>query len=431
MQGKLNLFQITMLHWRDLHPYNAVHVVVVEQSLEPGRLKACIETELESAGLTGLHLARRRRRFEYRGGAQAIAVTILPGADDVRRAVDREIERQLNLPFAPDGAISPFRFFAVDGAGAFHLGLVYDHFIAGGDSITLLLGRLVARYRAGAAAEMAAWTPRLYPRTYWALFRRHAGYLWRGLRRVPMLAASCRRSLRAPCRSRGDASNAFLSQGVDASQAAGLVRIARDWGVTRNDLFLALLLSALASVVPQRRLAERRRELGVAAIMNVRGEFEADAAHTFGQFLASLRVSHPVGPEVGLRELAEAVGAQTARIKTEKLYLQTLLALGELAIAWPLLRADLRRCFLAKHYPIWAGVTSLNVDSPWQSPPGGEAPRHYLRAVPTGPLAPIVVAVTSFAGRIELGISYRRADVSGEFVAALLSEFLGRIRSLA
>src|SRR5208283_3623030 len=246
MQGKLNLFQITMLHWRDLHPYNAVHVVVVEQRLEPERLKACVETELGSAGLTGLYLARRRRRFEYRGGAQAVAVTILPGADDARRAVDGEIERQLNLPFAPDGAISPFRFFAVDGAGAFHLGLVYDHFIAGGDSIALLLGRLVARYRAGAAAEVAAWTPRLYPRTYGALFRRHAGYLLRGLRRVPMLAASCRRSLRAPCRSQGDASNAFLSQGVDASEAAQLVRTAREWGVTRNDLFLALLLSALA-----------------------------------------------------------------------------------------------------------------------------------------------------------------------------------------
>lgn len=431
MQGKLNLFQITMLRWRELHPYNAVHVVAVEQGLEAERLRACIAIELEAAGLTGLCLARRRGRFEYRGGPADVTLAILPGADDARRVVDAEIERELNLPFAPDGAIVPFRFFAVDSPGAFHLGLAYDHFIAGGDCIALLLGRLVARYRAAAAADLAPWTPRLYPRTYSALFRRHAGYLVRGLRRVPMLAASCRRSFRAPCRRGGDASNAFLSQAIDASDAARLARTARDWGVTRNDLFLTLFLSALAAVVPRERLAARRRELGVAAIVNVRGEFEADAEHTFGQFLASLRVSHPVGPEVGLRELAEAVSAQTSRIKTEKLYLQTLLALGQVAIAWPLLRADLRRTLLAKHYPIWAGVTSLNIGTLWQVAPGAEAVRHYLRAVPTGPLAPIAVAVTSFAGGIELGISYRRIDVSGEFVAGLLSEFIRRMRSLA
>jgi len=419
------------LHWRELHPYNAVHVVVVGQRLEPGRLKACIETELESAGLTGLLLDRWRGRFDYRGGPAAVNVSVLPGGDDARRVADEEIERQLNLPFAPDGAIVPFRFFAIDGGGSFHLGLVYDHFIAGGDSIALLLGRLVDRYRADAAADVAPWTPRLYPRTYRALFLRHAGYLMRGLRRVRAMAASCRRSRRAPCRCDGDASNAFLSQRLDAADVARFVRTAPEWGVTRNDLFLAMLLLALATVTPERSMALRRRELGVAAIVNVRSEFEADAAHTFGQFLASLRVSHPVPPGIGLRELAQAVHAETTRIKTEKLYLQTLLALGEVALAWRFLRADRRPCFLAKHYPIWAGVTSLNVDALWRAAPTGEAATEYLRAVPTGPLAPIVVASTTVAGFIELGVSFRRADVSRELVAGLVAEFLRQIRNLA
>jgi hypothetical protein len=430
MQGKLNLFQVTMLHWRELHPYNAAHVVVVEQTLEPGRLKACIAAELESAGLTGLFLARRRRRFAYRGGEASVSVSILPGGDGPRRAVDEEIERQLNLPFAPDGAIVPFRFFAVDGGGSFHLGLVYDHFIAGGDSIALLLGRIVARYGADAAAAVAPWTPRLYPRTYRALFAHHAGYLLRGLRRVPALVASSRRSCRAPCRCAGDASNAFLSQRVDAADVARLVRTARDWGVSRNDLFLAMLLWALAQVAPERSRAPRRRELGVATIVNVRAEFEADAVRTFGQFLASLRVSHPVQPGIALRELARAVNAETTRIKTEKLYLQTLLALGAVALAWRFLRADRRRCFLAKHYPIWAGVTSLDIDALWRAAPAGQAATDYLRAVPTGPLAPIVVAITTVAGRIELGVSFRRADVSREFVAGLMSEFVRCIHGL-
>src|SRR5208283_1586645 len=272
--------------------------------------------------------------------------------------------------------------------------------------------------------------PRLYPRIYRSLFARHAGYVIRGLRRVPAMVASCRRSRRAPCYAAGDASNGFLSQRVAPPDVLRLSRTARNWGVTRNDLFLAMLLQALACVTPARGSAPRRRELGVAAIVNVRAEFEADAVHTFGQFLASLRVSHPVPPGIGLRELALAVHAQTSRIKSEKLYLQTLLALGGVAIVWRLLRADRRRCFLAKHYPIAAGVSSLDIDNLWHRAPALEAATEYLRAVPTGPLAPIVLAITTHAGVIELGVSFRRADVSRELAAGLTDEFLRQWRAL-
>ena len=32
LRGRLNLFQTAMLRWRELHPYNAVHVVRVPQA---------------------------------------------------------------------------------------------------------------------------------------------------------------------------------------------------------------------------------------------------------------------------------------------------------------------------------------------------------------------------------------------------------------
>src|SRR5208282_4382739 len=141
----------------------------------------------------------------------------------------------LNEPFASDGALAPFRFFAVDAGSSFHLGLAYDHFVAGGDSIVLLLGRIVTRYAAESEDAARAWVPRLYPRVYRSLFARHAGYVVRGLRRVPAMVASCRRSRRAPCHFGDAAGNAFLSQRVAASDVARLVRAARNWGVTRND----------------------------------------------------------------------------------------------------------------------------------------------------------------------------------------------------
>ena len=40
--GRFNLFQRMMLRWRELHPYNPVHVVHVPQALDAGRLGACI-----------------------------------------------------------------------------------------------------------------------------------------------------------------------------------------------------------------------------------------------------------------------------------------------------------------------------------------------------------------------------------------------------
>src|SRR5262249_56060409 len=72
MRGRLNLFQATMLRWRDLHPYSAVHVVRVKESCNPPRLEAQIAARLESAGLTGLTLDRNRLRFEFARASQPI-----------------------------------------------------------------------------------------------------------------------------------------------------------------------------------------------------------------------------------------------------------------------------------------------------------------------------------------------------------------------
>ncbi|HEX8013443.1 MAG TPA: hypothetical protein VF814_21360 [Casimicrobiaceae bacterium] len=428
MRGKLNLFQAMMLRWRELHPYVAVHMVSVDSPLDRARLEAQIERRLEAAGLTGLVLDRRRRRFEFRGGPAAIELTLLSGGADPHAVACAEIERQLNWPFPPEGASTPFRFFAVDQGTSFQLGLAYDHFIAGGDSIAVLLEKLVAGYARGAAEAPAPWTPRRYPKTYGRLFLQDLGYALRGLARLPSMAASCKRSCRAPCRTDAAATNAFLSFRVPASELASVLRTAKTWGVTFNDLCLALLLRALARLVP-RRAGQARSELGVASIVNLRAEFESDAGDTFGQFLASLRVSHPVPHEIGPRQLALEVHAQTERIKKEKLYLQTLIALAWTGLAWRFLTLERRRRFLAKHYAIWAGMTSLHVDPLWRTEASG-ARTEYARAVPTGPLAPIVFALTTFRGALHLGVSYRVADLTRESAQSIAAAFLDQIDEL-
>jgi hypothetical protein len=235
--------------------------------------------------------------------------------------------------------------------------------------------------------------------------------------------------MRPPCSTDEPAANGFLALRVSEEDFSAVLRAAKSWRVTVNDLLLAILLQSLAAVLTRR--GGERNEIGVASIVNLRAEFESDANDTFGLFLASLRIAHRVPAGIGLRALAEDVHADTERIKKEKLYLQTLLGLGWTAVTWGFLTPERRRKLLAKHYPIWAGLTSLNIDALWSDNAASRASLDYIRAVPTGPLAPLAFAVTTFHGAMQVGVSYRSADVSAETAKRIAGGFVDEVRRLA
>ena len=126
--GRLNLFQATMLDWRDLHPDNAVHIVRIERPLDATALAAAIGGELSSAGLTGLELDRKNCRYAWRGGAANVTVEIVEPDTNWQASLARAFERHLNAPFVRDGRIDPFRFFATPLEGAGFGGLASHHF---------------------------------------------------------------------------------------------------------------------------------------------------------------------------------------------------------------------------------------------------------------------------------------------------------------
>ena len=291
-------------------------------------------------GLTGLNLDIVNRRFEYEGGAVRAPVRLLPPGHDPAETVRAEIERELNAPFTRDGRIDPFRFFALDRGGSFDLGLAYDHFIAAGDSIVALMKAIAEQYGSGAATS-ASGVPNLYPPTYGRLFLRQMLPLLIGLRRIPANVASFRRAFR-PRYPYGNAGTiAFTRVGIGRTGLAALRQAAKAWDVTVNDLMLAMLLQTLSPLTEERRGQSRRKELAVASIVNIRGDCGAGARGAFGQFLSSFHVAHPVPPGMSLKDLARAVRVDTARVKREKLYLQTLFAMaaGGLDVAIPVARA--------------------------------------------------------------------------------------------
>lgn len=414
MKGRLNLFQSTMLRWREIHPYNAVHVISIERPLDAAKLARDIDASREILGLSGLELDAAARRYEFRGGAPHTQLAALDGKSDTDAVVHAEMERQLNAPFPATGAIEPFRFFAVDAGGRFFLGVAYDHFIAGGDSIVVLLKRIVDLHTGAPAATGAQ---ELYPATFARLFARHAFALVTGLPHIAGILLGCRRATRPQFPRGDDPDNGLLQHPVDGARFATLVRVAAAWGVSANELLIAILLRAL-SPFASGRWSGRRDHLAIGSIVNVRSDYQPGPTRVFGQFLSSCRVAHPVPPGVPLRDLAHSVHAQLRRVRARKLYLQMLVMLALAGRIWRYLTPVQRARFHAKHYPLVAGITPLNVSALWREAGGADPPR-YLRAVSTGPLAPLVVAATRTGGALELGITFRTTSFTRDDVVRI------------
>jgi len=149
-QGRLNIPQRTVLMWDDMHPYNAIHVVRIPQSLDLVKLKDSVDKHLESKDLTGLVIDRRKKRYHFGGSASDINIKIIDGGNAPLATLRFEIQEQLNTPFKSEGEIiNPIRFFVIKEERSFYLGLVYYHVISGGDSIIYLLRGITRHYMEG------------------------------------------------------------------------------------------------------------------------------------------------------------------------------------------------------------------------------------------------------------------------------------------
>ncbi len=424
MRGRLNAFQRTMLRFRELHPYSAVHVVDIAAPLDLTHLAATIDDELARRGITRLALDAPRRRYEYSASPGHASLRRIDAGADADARLAAEIETELNTPFDAGGDGVPIRFFALAGGDRFQLGLVYDHFIAGGDAIVGLLASIAKRYVGEAPAAAA---PPLYPKTYRSLFVRRPLDVVRALAAFPALIAASRRAARPRYSADDDHYNGFLLVRLEAASVARMAAVAKSWGVTRNDLLLAVLMLALAPRAQKRWQARRRRELAVASIVNLRRDFAAADAAAFGQFLSSFRVSHAVPPDIDVQTLARAVHAQTAAIKRARLHLRTILALGLAGAMWPFLEPADRHRLFTKHHPVWGAITMLDVNALW---PREGVPADYVRGVSTGPLSPLVVAATPVGNRLNLGFTFRTACYARAAAEQIAADVVHRLDSL-
>jgi hypothetical protein len=429
MRGRLNRFQRTMLDWNDLHPYNAVHVVRVPATLDLPRLREVIQATLDGLGLTNLSMDREAGTCEYGGGPVVSELTVVEGDSPAGSLLATEIERQLNTPFHQGKSFDPFRFFVASEQGSFSLGLAYFHPVADAESVVWLLKRLVAAYR-GIAADNSSATVELSSSRPGSSILLRPGAV---LKQIPALPAFIR-ILRTSCRPRyrdtDDLRNGFTSFTLEPAALGWLRAAGKSWDITLNDLFIALLLHSLTPLAGARRQARRPR-MAAGCIVNVRKDLGVRPG-TFGLFLGSFMVAHEVPESIGFKELATAVGLQTARIKARRLYLATPVQLAFASFVLRFFSTKRKRSFYQKHCPLWGGITNMNLNPLWEDQ-AQDCPLDYLRAVSTGPVTPLVLSVTTVGERVNVGLSYRTTVFSAAEIGQVqsrLTEGVARLVNL-
>ena len=359
----------------------------------------------------------RRWRFRYEGGP-AEGGARGPGgpAPTPSASLRGEIERNSTRRF-PTSCARPLRSGSSPSTPATSSisALAYDHFVAGGDSIALLLRDIAERTPAAPRRGRSVRTARSCIRRPIAACS--CAIPWGRRRPAPPPADG---GDLAPRRSvRGTAATTMQSQRVhilpprSRGSSTALRRAGKAWGVTFNDLVAGQSVCRRCRRSPPSVRDSAGEELAVASIVNSREDFGAGGARALSPFLASFRVAHPVPEGIGLRELAQDVHAETARIKRDNALSADIIALGLSALMWPFLSAARRARFYAKYHPVWAGVTTLNVDALW----GKSGRRDVHRWTTSGRFRPGRCARWCSRSRprgtsLHVGVSYRTAAFS-------------------
>ncbi|MEO8793233.1 MAG: hypothetical protein ABI464_12980 [Chthoniobacteraceae bacterium] len=415
-----------MLLWDEMHAYNAVHVARVPAALGAERLRRTLARVLEERGLTGLRIDAKGRGFEFRGGAASPELAVHGGGTDARETLRAEMERQINARFDHTAEFTPFRFFAVPDGDAFWLGIVYFHAIADAEPIVQLACDFVAEY-AGAGV--------LVKRERWDC---HAGTgggspwrldLW--LRKLLALPAQFR-GIRTAIRPGGTDTDDFRN-GVELFTLSGgelglLIAAGRRLDATVNDLLLALLMHSLAPLCEAAQRPGRDR-ISLGCIVNARRDLRGAGGDGFGLVLGGFSVMCGLAETAGVAPLARAIARQTRRQKRGALYLANELEMRLVLRLMSLFSTNRRRRFYPKNYPLWGGLTNMNLKK-LPVKPAAVQPTDYLRTVSTGAMTPLVLSVTTFGKGVNLTMSYRTSVFPRTEISAVRERFVAAVSGL-
>jgi hypothetical protein len=411
-----------MLLWNNLHAYNAVHCVEVPSTLDLVRLHDVISWTIEACDLTGLSIDGDAGTYQYEGGCFAGHITDITSEQNTLASLADEIRKQLNTTFVPEERMEPFRFFVQTSGASFYLGVAYFHAMAGAESIVLLMHDIVNAYL-GRDKKVLSKPLDVYPPTYGGWLRRHPGVLIRKLINLPFRFWKLNHSWRPRYKDEMDVDNGFILFSLSAAQLKMLLGASKSWGVTLNDLFLAVLLKVFEPLKDHRAYSRKRRQFSLGTIVNIRKDMVVDSHRSFGLFLGSFVITHKVPEGISLSSLVKDVHDQTTVIKRARSYMGSPIDLAMAQRSLRFLSMERKKKFYQKHYPLWGGITNMNLNTIW--PQTGESDQvNYIRAVSTGPATPLVMSITTVRDIVNIGVSYRSTVFTTTDMEFIKSRFL-------
>jgi len=419
MQGKLNLFQRSVLYsCGAYHPYNAVHGGRINAVFEPKLLHNIINTFIENLGLTGYHLDKKEKKYHYSGGPADIKVEILEKSESCTSFM-RKVETEINCPFPYKEKFTPFRFFVSQDKNSFYLGLSYFHPVADGHSIIFLFRTISESYLKKTIPDPDSIS--LYPPTYRSLLPLfNFKYIFGGLASLPESSRRVRKSFAPRYRDRENYENGFEFFKLDQSILDMMLNKSREWNITLNDLFLAIIM---LSISPMKHLyAYEDSQFPIMNTVNIRKDLKIDNSSTFGLFLGFLYTSCSIHGNQNIKHIAVEMHKQTKKAKKYRLYLKSIFEMAPLIYFGKSEFRKEKEIYAQDIYPLWAGISNINLDPLW---PQASAPESvdYFRAVSTGPFSPVVFSITTVCGVLNIGLSYRKTVFTPEDINTIITSF--------
>lgn len=404
-------FQRLLDRWDRLHPFNAVEIAVLSGPLDVARLAEAVAASMEAAGLL------------------PPAALLPPPVDREREPVqglDSLAARLLDLQLG--GAAVPVRFVAADGPGEREhaVALVWHHALCDGRAAASLLAAVLARYAGPSTPPPPGIPLRLdVPARLWpaALARGLDPGFWRGVGSRGTDYVRMRRSFRPPrLPSVGPAARVALLGGR-GDHLDRLLGHARESGVTLNDLLTAALAGALAEAFPERRSEPRRRDLSLAVAADLR-RLSPRLSASAGVPLGSFAVHVPealLEPGASPGSLTAWVAARSRREKRPGRLAASWVETGFGAFVSSLVPSAELEGYVARQFVISGAITNLRLPGEWFPPEVSARILDYRLAVSTGPVAPLVLAATTAAGRLGLTLCWRSDRLGPERVERVAS----------
>ena len=420
----LNVFQRLMRRWDAVHPYNAAQAVHLRGTPDLTRLDAAWQSALLASGLGAVAVRRDRYAFQsLNGHAAAYAVRACPGtlADHLTAA--------LNQPF-DDPAEPPFRPFVVpDGGGGHYAGVVYQHWVADSQAIRLLVREWFVRaFDPSAATDRQLRLPTCGYGP--ALLGGRDGFdVAAGLLGLARRHCRMRRVQKVGSTNLSDRATRFALFPAEPGLIGPVRSAAAARGVKVTDLLLASLAEACAAHVPLQR-RPTRSDVAVASVVDLRPRSRADLSRTFGLYLG---FTHVAARPDDLRRFDDLVAVVARQTRQQKAVGVAGSSMAWISTAWMLGRfgrAEDLYHFYRKELPLAGALSNVDLTPSWVGRYAPHLIQGYVRASPTGPMAPLVMSTTTLGDHFQIGLTHRTGLIDADCAAAVAGSVLGRLRSL-